>query len=168
MQSIICYFFSIRPKINLIQEYSFVMFSKNVKVLCQNTTASSLIAIVNQTFKEEWGDDQTCLYDTIANSMHRVQKQLKSEDVSRTLFIVVTDGADTNSSISLEKIIDMIKTNGTVHLIIMSINQREARSLQKIIAAAKFGRLIEIGDDKPIKDIQTAFTNLNDMLVVLK
>jgi DnaJ domain len=108
----------------------------------------------------------TNLYDTITNSLFRASKD---NDLNNVLFVLLTDGHDTNSAITLEKLVDNIKRRGNVHIILMALHLANVDHLRKIRDAAKWGILIRIGEDIQLNfttDIPMAFQHVHEILAV--
>jgi len=119
------------------------------KELCENSNFDNLVA-------------HTSIYDGLYYAIDNINK----EQIDKTTFVLLTDGYDQDSQISLDFLIQFIKKY-PINIIIMSINNGRDNCLKKIIDVSKSGKLIIIDDkinlkagsfsnkSKPSKDTHT-------------
>lgn len=118
--------------------------------------------IHNQHFKNTLGAC-TSIYDALYEGIKKTDKSF----LSNTLFVLFTDGADNNSNIKIDDLINEIKNN-PINLVIMTLNLNIVDNLKKLIDAAKFGKLLKIGNKFEIPNISTAFKITKEIMLTEK
>lgn len=143
--------------------YSLRVFSEREILLRENFPISSfnhLMSTDNKLCRLE--EEETRMYDAIKNSINH---QIRVGSISRTTFVVLTDGIDTSSDCSLDQLISFIKHLRTIKIILIAINLDNINNLNKIARAALFGKVYEVGQMVNLSDLDDKFTQVrNDIL----
>lgn len=108
-------------------------------------------------------DGKTAIYDALYSAINGADKAFLKE----TLFILFTDGEDNSSYMSVNGVIKEIKNN-PINLVIMTLNLENVSELKEFVDAAKFGKLLRIGDKFDIPNISQAFSITKDIILTKK
>lgn len=151
-------------KMNSVRTATFRIFAEENKILCDNTSLDQLSEVLKWSYKQFLFEGaRTKLYDAILNSF--VHCALVNT-IGQTLFVVLTDGQDTCSKNSLEDVVDFVKKNGNIHIILIALNLADVAHLKKIADAAKFGRVLQVGDRFEFADVQDAYKEVGKQLLL--
>jgi curved DNA-binding protein CbpA len=145
---------------------SIAMFSESYNIIAEE---KSLPELINKDLSSKSRalynyKDGTHIYSSLMKIIERVEK---FGNLTTTTFILFTDGKDTGN-IKLEEMIKYIKEKKCMRLIIMTLNLNEYDNsiLKKLVDAAKFGKLLKIGDKLDgFLNIETAFTETKNIIL---
>lgn len=112
----------------------------------------------------------THIYDALTLAINNVNEK---GNISVTTFVLFTDGVDYKSNKRLSQVIELIEEMKHINVIIITLNLQgeQINDLKRIIKAAKFGKLLQIGDNfsecgfEKFNDINSAFAKTKDIIV---
>ncbi|AYV84694.1 MAG: uncharacterized protein Hyperionvirus34_18 [Hyperionvirus sp.] len=151
-------------KVGSMTRASLRVFGDEDKVLCDNRSLgelSSVLKLSNEKFLFKGGG--TKLYDAILGSF--VHGALVNT-LGKTLFVVLTDGVDNASRNTLEELVEYIKKNGNIHIVLIGLGLYNVEDLRKIANAAKFGRVMQVGDRFEFGDVESAYREIGKQLLL--
>jgi len=141
---------------------SITVFADYFKYMCNMTNYDEAYNQLNLPPKQYIIGDNTKLYDTINDAMIKFEKTGQSLD--DTLFVVLTDGNDTSSTLSLDELVRIIKFKGNVHIIFVTIAITYYSNFEAIIRVAKYGKIYKAGDNISFDSIHNAVNEVNNLL----
>jgi Ca-activated chloride channel family protein len=100
--------------------FSLLPFSSQWNWASQDISMKQGRAQSNQTIDSLFAEGQTALYDSISTGYaHLLQRQAgdPNRDSKIRAVVVLTDGADTNSQMKLEQLMDQVRFDGEQHTI---------------------------------------------------
>ncbi|HLX52709.1 MAG TPA: vWA domain-containing protein, partial [Aquella sp.] len=149
---------------------SFTTFAKSINTVMKFEELDILKKYIEtQSIKSyrTYDNENTHVYDALRTAINIVNDE---GNMGTTTFVLCTDGIDCKSEMSLDQIIDLIKKMKSVNIIIITIDLKsnQINDFQKIINAAKFGKLIQVDGDISkcgFNNINDAFTKTKELII---
>ncbi len=150
---------------------SFSIFSDDIENIYIDIDGRNSRHIEKYSKKLRCDGNYTALYSTI----YKLLKQ--SNNVKNTTFIIFTDGENNVSSVLSEHVRELIKELKEVKIIIMTykLNIDVNKKLNDMIKHAKYGKILNIGDDLQLfdghenncKSIDEAFHKAQNQIILI-
>lgn len=144
-----------------IEHISLSLFNDYIKPIFINKSNTYASAYLNDNLSsilDEKEGNETNIYDAIYN----VFDAMNWKKVDQTLVILLTDGSDTNSCLTVEDIIkhSKFKDRASIIIILLEKDINDINNFKKILAAARFGKLYCLGEDFNISEAINKFPEI--------